>query len=172
MVEKAQERASIFPSKTPGRLFMLQGLSTPMNPIRDHPFFTGLHPAHVNLLIQNAHTVEYGADEVLFSEGEPASQFFLIESGLVAVETGAPDKGVAVMQAIGAGEPLGWSWLFPPFTWHFRARALQPTRAYILDAGSLLVLCEENHSIGYELMRRISQLVILRMETAIKKIVG
>ncbi len=143
-----------------------------MNSITEHPFFDGMSPAHVELVARRAKTASYQPDEILFLEGDAASHFYLIESGLVAVETGTVEKGISVMQAIGRGEPLGWSWLFPPFAWHFRARALQPTYAYLLDAGELLVLCEENHSVGYEIIRRVSQLVIARMETAIKKLVA
>jgi CRP/FNR family cyclic AMP-dependent transcriptional regulator len=141
-----------------------------MNSIKNHPFLSGMAPKHVDLIVQGAKQAEYGANDLLISEGEPANQFFLIESGLVALERGATGKGAASIQTIGAGEPLGWSWLFPPFTWHFRARAAQPTRAIILNGGHLLVLCEENPGLGYEVMRRVAQIVINRMEATSKKL--
>jgi CRP-like cAMP-binding protein len=137
-----------------------------MNSIKDHPFFGGISPGHVDLLVQGAKLAEYDSDAILLREGEPANQFFLIESGLVAIETGS-----AVIQVVGPGEALGWSWLFPPFTWHFTARALHRSSAYTLDAGSLLVLCEENHALGYELIRQVTQIAISHMEIAIKKLV-
>ncbi len=137
-----------------------------MNAIKDHPFFSGISPVHVDLIVQGAKLAEYDSDAILLSEGEPANQFFLIVSGLVAIET-----GWAVVQVIGPGEALGWSWLFPPFTWHFTARALHRSNAYVLDAGSLLVLCEENHALGYELIRQVTQIAITHMEVAIKKLV-
>lgn len=142
-----------------------------MNSIENHPFLHGMAPTHVDLIVQGAKQADYGANDLLILEGEPANQFFLIESGLVALETGGRGKGAASIQMVGAGEPLGWSWLFPPFTWHFRARAVQPTRAVILDGGHLLVLCEENHDLGYDVMRRIAQIVISRMEATRKKFV-
>lgn len=142
-----------------------------MNLIKNHPFLHGMAPKHVDLIVQGGEQAEYGIDDLLISEGEPANQFFLIESGLVALEKDSLTKGAAPIQMIGAGEPLGWSWLFPPFTWHFRARAAQPTRATILNGGHLLVLCEENQGLGYDLMRRIAQIVISRMEATSKKLV-
>jgi CRP-like cAMP-binding protein len=141
-----------------------------MNSIKNHPFLSGMAGKHVDLIVQGAKQTEYGSNDILISEGEPANQFFLIESGLVALETTAPGKGAALIQTIGAGEPVGWSWLFPPFISHFRARALQPTQAIILNGGHLLVLCEENHVLGYDVMRRITQIVISRMEAASKKL--
>jgi CRP/FNR family cyclic AMP-dependent transcriptional regulator len=141
-----------------------------MNSKKNHPFLIGMTPEYVDLILQGAKEAEYGANDLLISEGEPANEFFLIDSGLVALERGGSGKVMASIQTIGAGEALGWSWLFPPFTWHFRARAVEPTRATILNGGHLLVLCEENHGLGYDVMRRIAQIVISRMEAASKKL--
>jgi CRP-like cAMP-binding protein len=141
-----------------------------MNSFENHPFLRGMAPQHVDLIVQGARHAEYSADYLLIREGEPANQFFLIEAGLVALEGGLPGKAGDPIQMIGAGEPLGWSWLFPPFTWHFSARAVQPTQAIVLNAGHLLVLCEENHDLGYDVMRRIAQIFISRMQATRKKL--
>ena len=141
-----------------------------MDLIKNHPFFTGMLPKHVDLIVEGADQADYETDHIIFREGEPANQFFLIESGSVALEAGAEGKRSAAIQMVGDGELLGWSWLFPPFTWHFRARAVQPTRAIVLNGGHLLVLCEENHDLGFDVMRRIAQIVISRMEATSKKL--
>ena len=79
---------------------------------------------------------------------------------------------MADVQTIGAGEALGWSWLFPPFVWHFQARALEPTKAIAFNGAHLLVACEENHDLGYDLMKRVSQVLIQRLQATRKKLVG
>jgi CRP-like cAMP-binding protein len=142
----------------------------PVNSIKNHPFLSGMAAKHVDLIVEGAKQVEFDADQIIFREGEPANQFFLIESGSVALEAGAEGKKSAAIQIVGDGELLGWSWLFPPFTWHFRARAVQQTRAIVLNGGHLLVLCEENHDLGFDVMRRIAQIVISRMEATNKKL--
>jgi CRP/FNR family cyclic AMP-dependent transcriptional regulator len=141
-----------------------------MNSIKNHPFLSGMAPKHVDLIVEGAKQAEYEADHILIREGEPANQFFLIESGLVALEACVPGKGSAPIHMVSDGEPLGWSWLFPPFAWHFCARAVKPTRAIVLNGGHLLVLCEENHDFGFDVMRRIAQIVIARMEATSKKL--
>ena len=65
---------------------------------------------------------------------------------------------------------LGWSWLFPPFVWHFRARALDPTTVIVLDGAHLLVACHQNHEFGYELMKRVGQVVIERLQATRKQL--
>jgi CRP-like cAMP-binding protein len=59
---------------------------------------------------------------------------------------------------------LGWSWLFPPYRWHFDARALELTRAIALDGKCLREKCEEDHDLGYELVKRVAQIIMERLQ--------
>jgi CRP/FNR family cyclic AMP-dependent transcriptional regulator len=65
---------------------------------------------------------------------------------------------------------LGWSWLFPPFAWHFRARALEPTNAIVLNGAHLLIAAERKRDFGYELMKRVAQVVIHRLQATRKQL--
>jgi hypothetical protein len=67
---------------------------------------------------------------------------------------------------------LGWSWLFSPFVWHLQGRAIEPTIAVVLDGGHLLVVAERNHEFGYELMKRVSQVVIHRLQAARRQLLS
>src|SRR4051812_13246478 len=107
-----------------------------------HPFLRSLSPEHLALVVENAKETEFGSGEVILVEGEPANRFYLIQSGRVAIENGT-EEGDWV-QPLGPGEVLGWSWLFPPFSWHSTARAIEPTKCLVLDGGHLLVTAEEN----------------------------
>lgn len=138
--------------------------------LSEHPFLKGLKPEHLKVLTQSAMQTEFKADEVIFREGELANRFYLIQSGRVAIEAGRADSGGAVIQVIGDGDVLGWSWLFPPYYWHFDARALKPTRAIFLYGTRLREQCEENHELGYELMKRIAQVLIQRLQATRKQL--
>jgi CRP-like cAMP-binding protein len=93
------------------------------------------------------------------------ARFYLLKTGKVVLECDGEGEPT-VIQTLGPGDVLGWSWLFPPFTWHFLARALQPTRAIALDGAPLLVLCNRDPHFGFELMKRVSQVVIQRLQAA------
>lgn len=136
--------------------------------IAGHPFFKTISPRHLP-------TISGAAQEKVFEPGERiakrrdfANQFFVIEEGKVELQytAGAPIP----IQIVEAGEVFGWSWLFPPFTWHFQARALERTRAIVLNGAKLLILCETNHSLGYELMRRVAEVVIQRLQATRKQV--
>lgn len=120
-------------------------------------------------MLRGAVEREFAPDEILFREGEPANAFYLIESGAVTIESRTPNGRIEI-QVVSGGDVLGWSWLFPPFAWHFQARAIQPTRALCCDGGHLLVTAEENPQFGYDLMRRVSQVVIQRLHAARRKL--
>ncbi len=58
-----------------------------------------------------------------------------------------------VIDTIGDGDLIGWSWLFPPYVWHFTARATQPTAAIFFYGTVLREYCERDHTLGFELLK-------------------
>jgi CRP/FNR family transcriptional regulator, cyclic AMP receptor protein len=88
----------------------------------------------------------------------------VIRHGSVAIETFVPARGAVTIETVGAGEVLGWSWLFAPYRWHFDARALSPVRATGFDGACLRGKCEADPALGYELMGRFAQVLIERLQ--------
>lgn len=140
--------------------------------IASHPFFQGIKPDHLEVIMAGAAKMSFGADGILFRERDPASRFYLIQSGRVALEAHLPVHGTAKVQILGAGDVLGWSWLFPPYVWHFQARTLEPTEVVALDGAHLLVNAERDRDFGYELMKRVAQVVIQRLQSTRREILA
>ena len=138
--------------------------------IAEHPFLRGLKPAHLRLLADSAMRMRYEANALIFREGDPANRFYLIEQGRVSLESPRIDEAPVAVQVIGPGEVLGWSWLFPPYYWHFDARALEPTTAIFFYGTRLREQCEQDHSFGYEMMKRMAQVVIDRLQATRKQL--
>jgi CRP/FNR family transcriptional regulator, cyclic AMP receptor protein len=132
--------------------------------VSEHPFFKGLEERHIQLIVGCAKNVRFDEGEILFHEGDPADQFYFIREGLVAVELMIPQRGFATLQTVSEGEVLGWSWLLAPYRWRFGARTLQPTRALAFDGKCLRGKCEEDHDLGYELLKRFTNVVTERLE--------
>ena len=133
--------------------------------VASHPFFFGLKPEHIRLLADCAMATEFERDQIIFRAGETANRFYLIESGHVNLEAGDEDKPV-IIDRIGAGDLLGWSWIFPPYKWHFAARATEPTRAIFFYGTILRDYCEKDPALGYELFKRMSEIMIKRLQRA------
>jgi len=139
--------------------------------LKQHPFLTDATPEFLNHLEEFSSDVLFSKGEVIFHEGDYADRFFLILSGKVAIETSTNGKPNIVLQTLGPGDVLGWSWLFPPFEWHFGARALEPCTAIALNGASLLIRAAEDSKFGYELMRRISKHVIQRLQVTRNRLI-
>ncbi len=132
--------------------------------LREHPFLEGLAAEHIKLLVGCASNVVFKSGEFIIREGEEANAFYFIRHGRVLIETHVPQKGPIIIRSREAGEILGWSWLVPPYRWHFDARAVELTRAIALDGKCLREKCEEDHDLGYEVMRRFVGIIAQRLE--------
>ena len=132
--------------------------------LAEHPFFEGLEPRHLSLIVGCASNVRFNAGQLLFREGDKANQFYMVRQGKVAVEIRAAERGSITVQTVGEGEVLGWSWLIPPYRWRFDARAVELTRAFALDGECLRTKSEEDHSLGYELLKRFSLTIVERLD--------
>ena len=102
-----------------------------------HPFLNGMEAHQLAVLSQSATPAHFSAGRTIFQTGEPANGFYLIERGSVVLEAPQPGQTPVVIDVVAAGEPLGWSWLFPPYSWQFDARATEPTDA-LCFSGILL----------------------------------
>jgi CRP/FNR family cyclic AMP-dependent transcriptional regulator len=134
-----------------------------------HPFLAGMNQKDLALLSNCAMTVRFAPGQIIFREGEHANRFYLIESGRVALESTGTPAGTVEIETVRAGDLLGWSWMFPPYAWHFTARAIEPTVAIFFYGTILREYCERNHSLGYELFKRMSAVMVNRLQTARKK---
>lgn len=133
--------------------------------IADHPFFADLDPAFINLLVGCASNVRFKKGDFIFREGDPANSFYLIREGKVAVEIFAPQHQPIMVATLEQGEILGWSWLLPPYQWKHQARAMDNVRAITLDGKCLRGKCEENHDLGYEILKRFARIIEQRLES-------
>jgi CRP-like cAMP-binding protein len=131
----------------------------------EHPFLQGLEPRYVDLIVGCAKNVRFDTGEFLLREGEEANEFYLIRHGKVSLEIYAAEKGHITVQTAGEGDVLGWSWLIPPYHWQFDVRATEMVRAIALDGKCLRTKCEEDHHLGYELLKRFAHLVSQRLES-------
>ena len=138
----------------------------------DHPFFEGMKPDYISIASHGSAEVRFAKGDIVFHEGEPANRFYLIFAGRMILEAHDPLCGTVEIESVGPGEVIGWSWLYAPFVWHFRARVIEPVTAVALDGGHLLATAESEHEFGYELHKRISKVVVHRLQTARKRLLS
>jgi CRP-like cAMP-binding protein len=131
-----------------------------------HPFVLGLSEHHIRLLADCAMQTQFETGHVIFRQGETANRFYLIDQGKVALDSSAQDEQPVMIDEIGDGDLLGWSWLFPPYIWHFTAHALTPTTGIFFYATVLREYCERDQALGFELFKRMSEVMMRRLQAA------
>jgi CRP-like cAMP-binding protein len=100
----------------------------------------------------------------LLVEGEAAETLYLLRRGLVSLEVRDPGRPPLVIETIGAGAAVGWSWLFPPYRWQFDARAIEPVGAIAVDAVCLRSKAEADPAFGYQLIMRVASVIRSRLD--------
>ncbi len=136
-----------------------------------HPFVRGLEVDDVAALQRLATAVEFESGDVIFSVGEPAEAFYLIRTGLVALEL--PDRsGMSrTIQTLTEGSALGWSWMFEPRRWQFTAVARTPVRSIAFDTGELRALFEAEPATGFRILGRVAELMAERLHATRRQVV-
>ena len=104
------------------------------------------------------------ADEQLCREGQPATEFFEIRSGVVALEIVVPGRATLLIETLHDGDLLGWSWLYEPHRWQFDARATAPCDLRVYDGACVRAACEADPALGYEFMQRFAAVMVERLQ--------
>jgi len=138
--------------------------------IEAHPFMQGMDARQLAALDDCAMETEFAPGQLIFREGDVASRFYVILEGKVALEARSRGDSAVLIETIGAGEVLGWSWLFEPYTWHFDARAVEKTKAIFFYGTWVREKCEQDRDFGCELYKRVALVVIDRLQNARRRL--
>ena len=132
--------------------------------IAQAPVFAGLKPAQLALIAGCGRNEHAHSGSLLLREGAPADRFFLIRHGSVTLEIHAPGREPLLIQTLHDGDVVGWSWLFEPYRWRMDGRAVRDCALIGFDGACLRGKCEEDHELGFQLMKRFAANVIDRLQ--------
>lgn len=138
--------------------------------IAAHAFWRGMRIEFLPLLAESAEIECYGVGDLIFRERQTADHLYLLHRGQVALETFVPGKGMVTLQVLTPGEALGWSWFFPPYHWQFSARSIDATEVLAFGADTLRAKADQNSDFGRELVNRMAQVLLQRLQATRQKI--
>jgi CRP/FNR family cyclic AMP-dependent transcriptional regulator len=137
-----------------------------------HTFLHGMPDDQLAVLAETASVAAIPARYRLFEEGGYAARFWLIRSGRVTLDMCVAGEGRVVIETVGRGGALGWSWLFPPYQWALGAVAAEPVEAFAFDAAAVRARCASDPALGYELTRRLLPVVADRLRVTRLRLLG
>jgi CRP-like cAMP-binding protein len=135
-----------------------------VNVLQSIPWFQELDPEHFNKLKAISHLCIWEANQELFREGENEDYLYIVIEGRVAIEMSMPSRGKVRVYTAEPMDIVGWSSVTPVVRQRTAgARAVLPTRMVCMDAKKLRALCDEDHDLGYVVMRRMANVVASRL---------
>lgn len=122
-----------------------------------------LSGVHRTRLMGLARQVNFPAGTRILEEGAHADHFWIIRTGTVALDMHIPGRRPAVIETLGFGELVGWSWLFEPYVWQLGAEAMSPVRAYEFDATRIRQLCGSDAGFAREVEHWVGEVLAHRL---------
>ncbi|HUC21766.1 MAG TPA: cyclic nucleotide-binding domain-containing protein [Streptosporangiaceae bacterium] len=136
------------------------------------PFLRGMPASQLRPLAATALDVTFPAGHRIFADGGYADRFWLVRSGRVSLDMLVPGEGRIIIDAIGMGELLGLSWLFPPYRWAFGAVCVSPVEAFEFDAATVRECCSTDPVFGYELYSRLTRVLATRLQSTRTRLIA
>jgi CRP/FNR family transcriptional regulator, cyclic AMP receptor protein len=135
--------------------------------LRRFSFLSHLDEQELAQIADLCHQHSFAVGETCQVEGQVPERVNLILKGRVGAVIRIPNlisstNNEIVMDSLPAGEAFGWTALIRQTPWS-SLKVLEPTEVLYLNVDELLNLCENNHHIGYILMRNLAALITSRL---------
>ncbi|MFI2435927.1 Crp/Fnr family transcriptional regulator [Streptomyces sp. NPDC018693] len=130
-----------------------------------------LPPEHRDRLLRTAREVDLPAGTRLFDEGGAADRFWIVREGTVALDMHVPGHPTPVVETLGEGDLVGWSWLYEPFVWQLGAQAVTRVRAWEFDAVAVRLMCDEDAAFGRAVGHWVGRVLSHRLNAARARLV-
>lgn len=128
--------------------------------IQNIPWFIDLKPAQIERLAGIAGIRNVAEGELLFREGDRENFMYIILKGQVSLDCFIPSQGTHNIYTADPLDILGWSSMTPVVRQRTATgRALTPVRLLTFDSEALRRMCDEDHDMGYLIMKRLANVV-------------
>ena len=107
------------------------------------PAFRGLPGASIRTVLERASRLEYFPRGFLYRQGDPARNFFVLESGLLSLTEVTPGGDRTVIRFILPGEPTGYVAISEIREYVMSAEVLKPSKVFVWERETALQLIRE-----------------------------
>ncbi len=125
--------------------------------IQNIPWFIDLRPAQTDRLVGIAAIIGVAEGEQLFREGDREDFMYVILEGQLSLDAYIPSQGTHNIYTADPLDILGWSTMTPIVRQRTAsAYAKSAVKLLRFDSVSLRRMCDEDHDLGYLIMKRIA----------------
>ncbi len=128
------------------------------------PWFRDLTINHLDKIAQISQLRHAKAGEVLFREGDREDRVYIVLDGRIALDMMVPPRGKIRFYTAEKWEVFGWSSVTPTVRQRTAgATAVVDSLVASVEAAKLRELCDQDHDLGYLVMRRLANIVASRL---------
>ncbi len=138
----------------------------------DNPFFSGLSPEQLDLILPLFEPFTIPAGATIFRQGDVATYLYVVQRGRVTIQYKPYDGPIITLSHLEAGEIFGWSSVAGGQTYTSDAISSVEVELLRLRGCDLLRLCTEHRSAGSAILDRLAEAVSPRWTYAREQIQG
>jgi len=136
--------------------------------LKQYTFFKGFRDEQIKKLADTATQESYKAGFLLWKQGDPAINLYLLEGGKVVLFMNAY-KGttrppmLVSLDLITKGDAMGWSSVIEPYVYTLGARCIDDSKAIVFDGAMLRKLLDRDSKLAYKFMHAMAKVVATRL---------
>lgn len=120
------------------------------------PIFSGLDERTVAAMAKVSSSLEFDANDIIYSEGDPASGIYIVLSGKVKLVVSSAEGKSLILRILGPGQVFGLSSAFLGRPEETSAETLERTEVGVIRRADLVPLMERYGDLAMRLARELS----------------
>ncbi len=106
---------------------------------------------------------KYQEMEVIFKEDELSKNFYMLKSGKVLLEQRISDLVTVTVGSVAPNDSFGWSSIIDEGLYSTNAICSEQSEVYVVSGEAIISLLEDDHSMGYQMMKKIMDILKERL---------
>jgi CRP/FNR family transcriptional regulator len=141
-----------------------------MQAVPDNPFFRGLSPEQLDLILPLFEAFTIPAGTTIFKQGDVATYLYVVQRGNVTIQYKPYDGPMITLSHLGPGEVFGWSSVAGGHTYTSDAISTTELDMLRLRGSDLVQLCAAHPEAGYAILDQLAEVVSPRWTYAREQI--
>jgi CRP-like cAMP-binding protein len=155
------------------------------------PFFSDVAPDTLEAIASKGEILEFKAKDFIFQVDDPATHFYGLLQGEInlilvfkdkvlktdieyeeAIQASMVDEEKEIIvDTVKAGQVFGWASIVGPAKRTVNAECSQNSRVIALPADELKAMFDKDHTLGYVVMKRLSDIIAKRLRHRTDKLI-
>ncbi len=144
--------------------------------ISESMLFAGLPDEHIEALLSIARIRDFEKNQLIFSEGDQGSGFYINVDGMVKIFKLSPDGKEHILHIFGPGEPYGEVPVFSGKTYPANAESIGASRSLFFPRDAVVGLLTKNPAIALNMLAvlslRLRQFTVAVENLSLKEVPG